>query len=157
LEVEFLPIEIKLIPIIFTLFSMLLSLFFFKNYIYIIYHIYNIYFIINFFFKKKIYINKLNYNILIDFISFFKFFFNAYYFNEVYNSFIYKFRNLGYILFKNLDKGFIETIGPMFIVNFIQNIKFFFAKKHKGLIDHYVFIMIFGLFGIIIFIYFLDI
>jgi hypothetical protein len=45
----------------------------------------------------------------------------------------------------------------MFVVNFVQNIKFFFAKKHKGLIDHYVFIMIFGLFGIIIFIYFLDI
>jgi NADH:ubiquinone oxidoreductase subunit 5 (subunit L)/multisubunit Na+/H+ antiporter MnhA subunit len=105
--------------------------------------------------KKEILKFKIKY--MIAFKSIFKFFYNAYYFNEIYNSYIYKYRNLGYVLFKNLDKGFIEGIGPLFIVNFVQKLKLLLSKRYKGLIDHYVFIMIFGLLNIIIFIYFLDI
>lgn len=159
LEVEFLPIEIKLIPILFTILAIILSLLFFRNYVYIIYIFYLIFFYIKLFFnkKKKLDINKYNIKSFSQYINIFKFFFNAYYFNEIYNSFLYKYRNLGYILFKNLDKGFIEWIGPMFIVNLIQKLKILVSKKNKGLIDHYVFIMILGLFTIIIFIYFLEI
>lgn len=159
LEVEFLPIEIKLIPIIFTILAVILSLIFFKYYVYIIYWIYLLFFYMKVLLKKKykLNINIYKLNILIKYINIFKFFFNAYYFNEIYNSYIYKIRNLGYVLFKNLDKGFIEWIGPMFIVNLVQKLKILVSKKNKGLIDHYVFIMIFGLFTIIILIYFLEI
>jgi hypothetical protein len=45
----------------------------------------------------------------------------------------------------------------MIIVNFIKKISIMLSKKHKGLIDHYVFVMIFGLLCIIILIYFLEI
>jgi NADH:ubiquinone oxidoreductase subunit 5 (subunit L)/multisubunit Na+/H+ antiporter MnhA subunit len=141
IEVEFLPIEIKLIPIIFTMVGILLSIIFFKYYIKIIS------------FKKKFKYNK----IFNKFFNIFKFFFKSYYFNEIYNSYLYKYRNLGYILFKNLDKGVIEWLGPMLVINFIKKIINIIAKKNKGLIDHYVFVMIFGMFCIIIFIYFLEI
>jgi NADH:ubiquinone oxidoreductase subunit 5 (subunit L)/multisubunit Na+/H+ antiporter MnhA subunit len=100
--------------------------------------------------------NNVNFENFFSFINIFKFFFNAYYFNEIYNFFVYKYRNLGYFLFKNLDKGFIESIGPMFIVNSTQFIKKNLSKKNDGVLDHYVFIMIFGLFGIIIFVYFFN-
>ena len=156
LEVEFLPIEIKLIPIFFTLLAIILSFLFFRNYVYIIYLLYKLLFYFNLFWIKKNK-NKINIETLRQFIGIFKFFFNAYYFNEIYNYFVFKYRNLGTNLFKNLDKGIIEWIGPMVIVNFIQKLKSKVSKKHKGLIDHYIFIMLFGLFSIIIFIYFLEI
>jgi len=159
LEVEFLPIEIKLIPLISTILGILLSLIFFNNYVYIIYLLYKLFFYFKIFFiqKKKNNINNLNIKTFIQFISIFKFFFNAYYFNEIYNYFVYKNRNLGLNFFKNLDKGFIEWIGPMLIVNWIRKIQSIVSKKYTGLIDHYIFIMILGLFSIIVFIYFIDI
>jgi hypothetical protein len=158
IEVEFLPIEIKLIPIIFTMVGILLSIIFFKYYIKIISWLYLFYYYINYIFKNKNNkINVINIKIFNKFFNIFKFFFKAYYFNEIYNSYLYKYRNLGYILFKNLDKGVIEWLGPMLVINFIKKIINIIAKKNKGLIDHYVFVMIFGMFCIIIFIYFLEI
>jgi hypothetical protein len=50
----------------------------------------------------------INIESLKQFLGIFKFFFNAYYFNEIYNYFVFKYRNLGVIFFKNLDKGIIE-------------------------------------------------
>ncbi len=159
LEVEFLPIEIKLIPIFFTLLGIILSSLFFRYYIFILFILYKIFYFFKLFFISYSFhnINKLNINTFKQFLGIFKFFFNAYYFNEIYNFYIYKYRNLGTSLFKNLDKGIIEWIGPMVIINFIQKIRSKLSKRHKGLIDHYIFIMILGLFSIIIFIYFLDI
>lgn len=158
LEIEFLPLEIKLIPLIFTIFAIFFSFLFYKNYVYFIYFYYMLFFSVKMYclYDQKKNVNKLSIQKFKSFINFFKFFFNAYYFNEIYNSIIYKCRNIGYLLFKNLDKGFIESIGPMFLVNTIQFIKTIVAKKYKGSVDHYVFIMIFGLLGIIIFIYFLK-
>lgn len=158
LEVEFLPFEIKLIPLVFTLFAVFFSFFFFKNYVYVIYIYYMLFFYFRWSFlsfsQQEWINNRLNFENFFSFVNFFKFFFNAYYFNEIYNFFVYKYRNLGYFLFKNLDKGFIESIGPMFIVNSTKFIKNILSKKNAGVLDHYVFIMIFGLFGIIIFVYF---
>lgn len=170
LEVEFLPIEIKLIPIMFTLLAVVASLIFYKNYVYLIYFYYMLYFNLKIYLHTNIReilvetdkyenypkFNRFKIERLKSFLNFFKFFFNAYYFNEIYNSFVYKYRGLGYLLFKNLDKGLIEWLGPIFFVNNVQKLTAFFSKKHKGLIDHYVFIMIFGLFGLVIFIYFLE-
>lgn len=161
-EVEFLPFEIKIIPLFFTILAMFLSMLFINNYykkgIQIGFYLQNNY-LKNLklsyynranYKQKKIYIKKYHTNL-------FNFFYNAYYFNEIYNFFVYIYRNLGYKLFKNLDKGIIEWLGTMIIVNFIKKIQKNMSKRHKGLIDHFVFVMIFGLFCIIILIYFLDI
>lgn len=43
---------------------------------------------------------------------------------------------------KNLDRGFIEYISHLFIVNFINKILFIFSKKYPGRIDYFVFIII---------------
>jgi len=64
---------------------------------------------------------------------------------------------LGYLLFKNLDKGIIEWIGPMLVVSFVTNITKIAAKKYRGLIDHYIFIMVLGLLIIIMFVLYLEI
>src|SRR5262249_776518 len=99
---------------------MILSFLFFKNYVFILNYVFKKYFYLKIFFKKhKMYRNTFTLE-FIKFINIFKFFFNAYYFNEIYNSYIYKFRNLGYILFKNLDKGIIEWVGPLLLVKNIQ-------------------------------------
>ena len=71
--------------------------------------------------------------------------FNGYYFNEIYNYYLYKNKKLSFNLMKNLDRGLIEYIGHLFIVNFINRILFFFSKKYPGRIDHFVFIIIVGI------------
>lgn len=81
----------------------------------------------------------------------------GYYFNNTYNYYIYKYRNISSKLFKNIDKGLIEKVGPLSIVNIINKLLPLFAKKNKGLIDHYVFIMILGLFIILVIIILLNI
>jgi hypothetical protein len=106
----------------FTLFAVIFSLLFYKNYVYLIYFYYMVYFNLKIYFHlniKEIIVETINFenysrfnNFQIkcfkNYLNFFKFFFNAYYFNEIYNSFVYKYRGLGYLLFKNLDKGIIE-------------------------------------------------
>jgi hypothetical protein len=90
---------------------MFLSLIFFKQYTTIIYYIYSLYYYIKLLFNNKsikIFKYKEKRVFFYNYLNIFKFFFNAYYFNEIYNSFVYKYKNIGYILFKNLDKGLIE-------------------------------------------------
>jgi NADH:ubiquinone oxidoreductase subunit 5 (subunit L)/multisubunit Na+/H+ antiporter MnhA subunit len=133
---------------------MLLSYFFFKHYLRVIYGIYTIYNSLNIFSKKniiKIFVKKS-----LNFITIFQFFYSGYYFNEIYNSYIFHYRNLGTILFKNLDKGLIEGLFPLIIIKVINSFLSEVSKKNKGLIDHYVFIMILGLFSITIYIYYIN-
>ena len=140
-EVEFLPIRIKLIPIVFTFISGFLSFIFFKFYIYIIVSFYKIYYII--------YIKKNKTKVFLKFIEILfnlkKLVFNGYYFNEIYNFYLYKNKKLSYDLMKNLDKGIIEYISHMFLVNNINKILYLFSKKHSGRIDYFVFTMILGI------------
>jgi len=77
LEVEFLPIEVKLIPLIFTLLAFVMSILFYSNYIYIVYFLYKIFFNVKFFFfkKKNLNIKKIKVDSLKQYIGVFKFFF----------------------------------------------------------------------------------
>lgn len=159
LEVEFLPIEIKLMPIKYTFIAGLLSFIFFKFYIFIVFYMYMIFEEIKLYFR---YLNIIRWTIGIkkykiinplskftDLISPFSFIknliFNGYYFNEIYNYYLYKNKKLSFSLMKNLDRGLIEYIGHLFIVNFINKISFMFSKKYAGRIDYFVFTIIVGI------------
>lgn len=168
-DVEFLPMRIKIIPIICTLISALLSFLFFKFYIFIVEFIYKLYYYFQSFFflsllKKKNITNNINMKKIVDikrsekkvnsikfgtFIGILHFFkkliYNGYYFNEIYNYFLYKNKKLSYNLFKDLDKGIIEFMGHLSIVSNIKNILYLFSKKNKSRIDYIVFIMILGI------------
>ena len=136
-EVEFLPIKIKLIPIIFTFISAISSYIFFKFYIFIVEYIYIFYYYINKSLKFKKYITW------IFFIK--KFVFNGYYFNEIYNYYLFRNKKLSFNLMKNLDRGIIEYLGHLFIVNNIKKILYLFSKKYPGRIDYFVFTMVIGI------------
>lgn len=127
-EAEFLPFFLKLIPVIFSLMGGLLS--------------YLFYFLI----QKKInifnlYFNKLNYS-LYHFLSF------KWYFDNLYNKYIAKpIFNFGYtISFKLLDRGLIEFIGPFGITLLFKKIINLNSKLQSGLIYHYIFCMVLGIF-----------
>lgn len=168
-DVEFLPMRIKIIPIICTLISALLSFLFFKFYIFIVEFVYKLYYYFQSFFflsllKKKNITNNINMKKIVDikrsekkvnsikfgtFIGILHFckklIYNGYYFNEIYNYFLYKNKKLSYNLFKDLDKGIIEFMGHLSIVSNIKNILYLFSKKNKSRIDYIVFIMILGI------------
>lgn len=150
-EVEFLPIHIKLIPILFTFIAAISSFLFFKFYIFIIEYLYIVYYYYKIIYNKKDnkfkkFINKIN------FLK--KIIFNGYYFNEIYNYYLFKNKKLSYDLMKNLDRGIIEYLGHLFIVNNIKKILYLFSKKNSGRIDYFVFTMIIGI--VLIFFLFLS-
>jgi len=170
-DVEFLPMRIKIIPIICTLISALLSFLFFKFYIFIVEFVYKLYYYFQFIFAfslrrqnkinnnvalnmKKVVdikradkkINRVKFGTFIGILHFLKkIIYNGYYFNEIYNYFLYKNKKLSYNLFKDLDKGIIEFMGHLSIVSNIKNILYLFSKKNKSRIDYIVFIMILGI------------
>ena len=149
-EVEFLPIKIKLIPIIFTFISAISSFLFFKFYIFIVEYFYIIYFYI----KKNINIKNRNFESFINIMFFIKkLIFNGYYFNEIYNYYLYKNKKLSFDLMKNLDRGIIEYLGHLFIVNNINKLLHLFSKKHSGRIDYFVFTMVIGIILILFFLF----
>lgn len=147
LRAEFLPVYIKIIPFIFTIISILLALFFF-NYYLVIFN-----FIIRFFslFSSKnrvLHLTQLNF--LKKLVNINTFFNRAYFFNENYNSYLFKMRESGNVFFLNLDKGFIEWIGPISIVKTVNRFLSSVSKKHTGLVDHYIFLMVLGILGILV-------
>ena len=167
-DVEFLPMRIKIIPIICTLISALLSFLFFKFYIFIVEFVYKLYYYFQSFFflsllkkknitninMKKIVdikrsekkVNRIKFGTFIGILHFLqKLIYKGYYFNEIYNYFLYKNKKLSYNLFKDLDKGIIEFMGHLSIVSNIKNILYLFSKKNKSRIDYIVFIMILGI------------
>lgn len=155
LEVEFLPIEIKLMPIKYTFIAGLLSFIFFKFYIFIVSYMYFIFNEIKFYFVRPLNIIGYKKNMANEIFSLKEFMypfsfvknliFNGYYFNEIYNYYLYKNKKLSFSLMKNLDRGLIEYIGHLFIVNFINKISFIFSKKYPGRIDYFVFTIIIGI------------
>ena len=147
LKLEFLPIGIKLIPIILTILSSILGYWYLRNNI----RLFN--YVLNSVEKKE---KKNKKNIILNLIKMTKIFIKGYYFNNTYNNYFYKYRNLSSILFKEIDKGIIENLGPMSIVKIVNKIMPLVSKKNKGLIDYYVFVMILGLLIILMVIFWLN-
>lgn len=149
-KAEFLSIYLKFLPFIVSILALIFALLF-----------YNFYYIVwekilemKIFSIKNFQFNKHSINILQNITGFF---YLAYFFNENYNYYLYKFRNLGNVFFINLDKGLIESIGPMFLVNNINLILNVFSKKYRGLVDHYIFIMVLGVLGLLLLLFYFNI
>ena len=116
IESEFLIIFLKWIPFIFTIIGFLLAtflnLFFFNFYKYL--KVLNIFL---FFINKK---------------WFFDFFYN--------NFFVYPILNFGYkVSYKNLDRGFLELLGPVGLSALIKNIFNILNSLQTGQLTHYIF------------------
>lgn len=124
IEAEFLPFYIKLIPFIFSMLGVLLSV-----------ALYN-------FFEIK-FINLIIYKNLYYFYSFFN---KKWYFDIIYNHYIvYRILYFGYnISFKLVDRGIIELLGPLGLVRLIAVISRQVSLLQTGLIYHYAFTIIFG-------------
>jgi NADH-ubiquinone oxidoreductase chain 5 len=132
-EAEFLPFYIKLIPLIFSLFGILLSFLVFK--------IFELQIISLSIYKKTYY--------------FYSFFVKKWYFDVIYNYYIVKsILYFGYnISFKLIDRGIIEYLGPLGITRFLSVFSKNISKIQTGLLYHYALTIIFGItFFILLFI-----
>jgi NADH-ubiquinone oxidoreductase chain 5 len=129
-ESEFLPFYIKLIPVIFSLSGGLLSFIFYKYYQYAL----NV---------NSLYLNYYN---IYHFLS------KKWYFDDFYTKIVGKsVLNFSYqTSFKLLDKGLIELIGPLGIVQLVKG----FSKKlnffQTGLIYNYILMIILGIIFILL-------
>nr|YP_010620091.1 NADH dehydrogenase subunit 5 [Pterosiphonia complanata]WAX04104.1 NADH dehydrogenase subunit 5 [Pterosiphonia complanata] len=133
IESEFLDIKLKWLPFIFTLigfgFATFLNLSIFK---------------------------------FINFLSFTQFFFflinKKWFFDFLFNKFlIYPLLSFGYLIsYKNLDRGFLELIGPYGISFLIKKISNFIGFLQTGQITHYIFFIIFSLFFIFNYLFFVS-
>jgi NADH-ubiquinone oxidoreductase chain 5 len=130
LESEFLPVYIKLVPVIFSILGALISYYLYQNYNTAI-----MYFSTN----KKI-------------IVIYRFVAKRWYFDIVYNSYIVKnILNFSYkVSFKVLDRGFIEYIGPFGIAYILQKYSSDLAKVQSGNVYHYSFIMAISILSILV-------
>lgn len=131
LESEFLPFYIKNIPLFFSLLGVFI-VYFFYNYL-------------NLFFKK--------YNIFIIYI--YRFFSYKWYIDVLYNKIIVKFFfDISYKYVKYVDRGFIELIGPLGVVRFINYFIIRLNFIQTGFLYNYIFLFIILTFFILFF--FLD-
>nr|YP_010199753.1 NADH dehydrogenase subunit 5 [Gracilaria isabellana]UAD89711.1 NADH dehydrogenase subunit 5 [Gracilaria isabellana] len=77
------------------------------------------------------------------------------YWDVLYNRFVvYPMLNFGYsVSFKNLDRGFIELVGPYGFSKIIPTWSYIFSKLQTGQLSHYLFFIVLGvcLFFLIIF------
>ena len=124
IDAEFLPVYIKIIPVIFSIFGMILSLILYTNFMNLIYKIQKYQFI----------------QIIYTFLN------QKWFFDQVYFFFItLPILNFGYkITFKNIDRGFIELIGPLGLVRCFNSLSFKVNNLHSGYIFHYVFVTFLG-------------
>ena len=125
LDSEFLPFFFKIIPVFFSILGA-----FFSLYLYI--------FFSNFLFKLKV--NSF-------FKNFYIFLNKKWFFDIIYFFFITRIiLSFGYnISFKLIDRGFIELLGPLGLVNFLNRVSFLINKMNTGFIYHYVFIIFLGI------------
>jgi len=130
LEVEFLNVFIKLLPIIISIFGGLLSLFLYHYYSYIFY-------VVN---KNVIY------------REIYVYFNKKWLFDIIYNHFIVKkILFISYfITFKMLDRGLFEIVGPTGLVRIVNNLSRGISNFQSGYLYHYAFIMILSLVLIIL-------
>lgn len=132
-DVEFLNIFFKLMPLIFTFFGI-----FFALYIYV----YNI---SDFFVLKNLKIFNFIYT----------FFNKKWYFDKMYNIFINQnvlFLSY-YFSYKDVDRGLLEIYGPFGLKNYLKEISRFFVYYQTGNIFHYMFVIFFVLLSALVFIF----
>ena len=136
MDIEFLPLKIKNIPLIFSLFGIFLALFLNKLLDLFNTNIKNK----NFFYLNIEYPQK--------YVNIIWFFNNKWYFDFIYNYYIgYSLLKYSYTYFyKLLDKGFIEIMGPQNFSNIFYSISLIFSKKQLGFIYHLNFLLILGIF-----------
>nr|YP_010620137.1 NADH dehydrogenase subunit 5 [Melanothamnus gigas]WAX04173.1 NADH dehydrogenase subunit 5 [Melanothamnus gigas] len=79
-------------------------------------------------------------------LNFFFFIINKkWFFDFLYNRIlVYPLLKFGYIIsYKNLDRGFIELIGPVGLVKIIKQFLIFITKLQTGHLTHYIFFLLF--------------
>jgi proton-translocating NADH-quinone oxidoreductase chain L len=120
-DIEFIPVVAKLIPFFITL----LSIFF----CYLLYSFYTIPF-------YRIKMSKV-YNFI------FTFFNKKWYIDRIYNESISQnILSLGFDFFyKEIDRGFLEQVGPLGVVQLIKNSSSKIKTLRSGSVFHYIFIM----------------
>nr|YP_009557773.1 NADH dehydrogenase subunit 5 [Paravannella minima]QBC73412.1 NADH dehydrogenase subunit 5 [Paravannella minima] len=130
IEAEFLPVYIKMLPVIFSILGALFSLFIYSFYMRIL---------------VKLQLGNTLFSKF--FRSIYIFLNQKWYFDQIYYYFvILPSLNFGYyVTFKTLDRGFIEIFGPLGIVRIFNFISEKMNKLHSGFIFHYVFIMMIGI------------
>nr|YP_010620160.1 NADH dehydrogenase subunit 5 [Herposiphonia versicolor]WAX04196.1 NADH dehydrogenase subunit 5 [Herposiphonia versicolor] len=124
-ESEFLDFQLKWIPFLFTF--------------------------LGFIFATFLNLNSLKFTKFLSFFHFFLFFINKkWFFDFFYNTFIvYPLLKFGYFIsYKNLDKGFIELIGPVGIQILISKFSIFLNSLQTGQLNHYIFFITFSVFFI---------
>jgi len=134
-DTEFaIPILIKLLPLIGSIFgaSILFGLYIFYPYLII-----------------KTTQSKLGKSI-------YRFFNQKYYFDLLYSKLTYKLLDFGYITNKVLDRGVIELIGPFGLVALFRKLSQNLAKLDTGFIPHYALYIFLGLITLIGFSLFLT-
>ena len=124
LDAEFLPFYIKIFPVIFSILGAFLALFFYS------------------FFFKFLFILKSK-----TFYKNFYIFFNKKWFFDIIYFYFFSKKILffGYnISFKLIDRGFIELLGPLGLVNFFNFCSFIVNKSQSGFLFHYFYIFFLG-------------
>ena len=124
-DAEFLPVTIKLIPVIFSLSGAFLS--------------YLIYVVLSADFIYSIKMSKFG-------IIFYNFFNRKWFFDKVYNEFINQYvMKMGYhISYKLIDRGVIENLGPFGISNFFYSNYMKLNFIQTGLIYHSALLILLG-------------
>jgi NADH-ubiquinone oxidoreductase chain 5 len=147
-DIEFLNILIKLIPLIFTFFGIILAFYLYNEKIFT-------------YFDKKI--NSFITYFTINFLN------KKWYFDRFYNQFIVDnvlFVSFSYF-YKAVDRGLIEEFGPVGFSNAIYNLVNFIKSYQDGIIFSYlvyfslaiilsIIIMVFGNIGVFIFVVILS-
>jgi proton-translocating NADH-quinone oxidoreductase chain L len=130
-DAEFLPVTIKLIPVIFSLSGAFLS--------------YLIYVVLSADFIYSIKMSKFG-------IIFYNFFNRKWFFDKVYNEFINQYvMKMGYhISYKLIDRGVIENLGPFGISNFFYSNYMKLNFIQTGLIYHSALVILLGVISFLI-------
>ena len=117
IDIEFLPLFYKNIPVIFSLFGLFSVMLFYNSN-------FRLYFKLRYTLFNKLY----------NFLS------NKWYIDYIYNQYIgNKVLNACYsIFFKLIDKGFVEYFGPTGLVNMLSNLSFYIKKEHSGYLYQYL-------------------
>ena len=134
--VEFLPFMAKIMPLFLSLLG-----------IFTAYMLYSSYINQFFFLKKKIWFNKV-----------YTFLNRRWYFDRIYNQFITQnILTTGFTFFyKDIDRGILEQLGPLGIVQLIQKSSKRIKSTQNGAIFHYLFIFLFLIFIFIFFTIFFN-
>lgn len=80
----------------------------------------------------------------------YKFLFNKWYFDELYDAiFVRPAKKLGYLLWRSFDIGVIDRLGPDGLSALSQKIATRLSKIQTGYVYHYAFVMLIGVVGLL--------